>query len=52
MTVSNLQRTVSDAYKNNFLESWGEISRLRKPVIAAVSGYAVRRRLYCICVCH
>ncbi|KAJ3928689.1 MAG: ClpP/crotonase-like domain-containing protein [Lentinula lateritia] len=31
----------SDVYKNNFLANWGELSRLRKPVIAAVSGYAL-----------
>ncbi|KAJ3761816.1 ClpP/crotonase-like domain-containing protein [Lentinula raphanica] len=31
----------SDVYKNNFLANWGEMSRLRKPVIAAVSGYAL-----------
>lgn len=34
-------KTFADAYKNKFLESWGEIARLRKPVIAAVSGYAL-----------
>lgn len=31
----------SDVYKNNFLENWGQIAKLRKPVIAAVSGYAL-----------
>lgn len=34
-------KTFSDAYKNNFLASWGDMARLRKPVIAAVSGYAL-----------
>jgi enoyl-CoA hydratase len=33
---------VSDAYKEDYLESWTKISNVRKPVIAAVSGYAVR----------
>ncbi|KAI0058036.1 enoyl-CoA hydratase [Artomyces pyxidatus] len=31
----------SDAYKNRFLENWSALTRLRKPVIAAVSGYAL-----------
>lgn len=33
--------SVADVYKNRFLENWTNISRLRKPLIAAVSGYAV-----------
>jgi hypothetical protein len=28
-------------YQNRFLENWQEISSIRKPIIAAVSGYAV-----------
>ncbi|KAG6861671.1 hypothetical protein C0995_013240 [Termitomyces sp. Mi166 len=32
----------ADAYKNRFLENWAEMTRIRKPIIAAVSGYAVR----------
>ncbi|KAF8197992.1 ClpP crotonase [Pholiota molesta] len=31
----------ADVYKNKFLEDWGLISKLRKPLIAAVSGYAL-----------
>ncbi|KAF9017532.1 ClpP/crotonase [Hymenopellis radicata] len=31
----------SDVYKNNFLENWSLMSKLRKPVIAAVSGFAL-----------
>jgi len=31
----------ADVYKNNFLESWSAISKIRKPVIAAVSGFAL-----------
>lgn len=34
-------KTFSDVYGNRFLENWGEIARLRKPIIAAVSGYAL-----------
>ena len=35
-------RADADVYSNKFIENWGELTRLRKPVIAAVSGYAVR----------
>jgi len=31
----------SDAYRNDFLATWSRISQIRKPVIAAVSGYAL-----------
>ncbi|KAG6886297.1 hypothetical protein C0993_006707 [Termitomyces sp. T159_Od127] len=31
----------ADAYKNRFLENWAEMTRIRKPIIAAVSGYAL-----------
>jgi 1,4-dihydroxy-2-naphthoyl-CoA synthase len=31
----------SDVYKNKFLENWSLMSAVRKPIIAAVSGYAV-----------
>ncbi|KAF9781331.1 enoyl-CoA hydratase [Thelephora terrestris] len=31
----------SDVYKNKFLENWTLISTIRKPIIAAVSGYAL-----------
>jgi hypothetical protein len=34
-------RSVADVYQNRFLEDWQEITRIRKPIIAAVSGYAV-----------
>ena len=33
--------TDSDVYKNKFLENWTLMSTVRKPIIAAVSGYAV-----------
>lgn len=33
---------VAEAYTSNFLADWEVISKLNKPVIAAVSGYAVR----------
>ncbi|KIK68914.1 hypothetical protein GYMLUDRAFT_34922 [Collybiopsis luxurians FD-317 M1] len=31
----------ADVYKNKFLENWGDLANLKKPVIAAVSGYAL-----------
>ncbi|TFK54295.1 ClpP/crotonase [Heliocybe sulcata] len=31
----------SDVFKNRFLENWTTMTKLRKPVIAAVSGYAL-----------
>ncbi len=41
-TIATALYLVSDVYKNNFLENWSVMSKLRKPVIAAVSGFAVR----------
>jgi enoyl-CoA hydratase len=38
---------VADVYRNNFLENWTTITKIRKPIIAAVSGYAVRN--FCSC---
>lgn len=32
---------VADVYRNRFLEDWADMTRFRKPIIAAVSGYAV-----------
>ncbi|KAJ7594653.1 enoyl-CoA hydratase [Mycena floridula] len=31
----------ADVYKNNFLGTWSAVSQLRKPIIAAVSGFAL-----------
>jgi len=31
----------ADVYKNRFLEDWGLMTKIRKPIIAAVSGYAL-----------
>ncbi|MBA5776059.1 enoyl-CoA hydratase [Stappia sp. F7233] len=33
--------TYIDAYKNDFITSWDYVSRFRKPIIAAVAGYAL-----------
>lgn len=32
----------AEVYKGDFLAHWTELSSFRKPIIAAVSGYAVR----------
>ncbi|KAH7912275.1 ClpP/crotonase-like domain-containing protein [Hygrophoropsis aurantiaca] len=34
-------KTFADAFTNNFLANWEIITKLRKPLIAAVSGYAL-----------
>ncbi|TCD69749.1 putative enoyl-CoA hydratase, mitochondrial [Steccherinum ochraceum] len=34
-------KTFVDVYRNRFLEDWTKITALRKPIIAAVSGYAL-----------
>jgi hypothetical protein len=32
---------VEEAYTSNFIANWNVVSKLNKPIIAAVSGYAV-----------
>ncbi|KAI0279500.1 enoyl-CoA hydratase [Russula aff. rugulosa BPL654] len=34
-------KSFADVYQNRFLENWQEITTIRKPIIAAVSGYAL-----------
>lgn len=34
-------KTYADVFKNRFLEDWTLLSKTRKPIIAAVSGYAL-----------
>jgi hypothetical protein len=34
-------RPVADVYQNRFIENWQEVTTIRKPIIAAVSGFAV-----------
>jgi enoyl-CoA hydratase len=34
-------KTFIEAYTSNFLESWGLLTKVKKPIIAAVSGYAL-----------
>ncbi len=31
----------ADAYKTNFLSHWSKLTTVRKPIIAAVSGFAL-----------
>jgi enoyl-CoA hydratase/carnithine racemase len=33
--------TFVDTYKKNFLGHWAEMTEIKKPIIAAVNGYAV-----------
>lgn len=39
-------------YKNRFLEDWADVTRIRKPIIAAVSGYAVCQRSFAFNLSH
>jgi hypothetical protein len=32
---------VAEAYRNNFLGSWGKLASIQKPIIGAVAGFAV-----------
>ncbi|KAI0694123.1 ClpP/crotonase-like domain-containing protein [Cytidiella melzeri] len=34
-------KTYSEVYQTRFLENWSDLTKLRKPIIAAVSGYAL-----------
>lgn len=34
-------KSFSDAYGDDFIESWSELTRVKKPVISAVNGYAL-----------
>jgi enoyl-CoA hydratase len=36
-----LQKSYIDAYLEDFIANWGGVSRLRKPIIAAVAGFAL-----------
>ncbi|KAJ7072519.1 enoyl-CoA hydratase [Mycena amicta] len=34
-------KTYAEVFKTRFLEDWAQLSKIRKPIIAAVSGYAL-----------
>lgn len=34
-------KTFAEAYNGDFLESWSELTKIRKPIIAAVNGFAL-----------
>jgi len=34
-------KNFAEVYKSNFLGSWAKVTTLRKPIVGAVSGYAV-----------
>jgi enoyl-CoA hydratase/carnithine racemase len=39
-------KSFADAYKSNFLGSWGRVTGMRKPIVGAVAGYAVGPSLF------
>lgn len=41
---------VAETYKNNFLGTWTKLGAIRKPIIGAVSGYAVSLLCWLICI--
>jgi enoyl-CoA hydratase len=42
MSIQELGLTiVAEAYRNNFLGSWGKLASIQKPIIGAVAGFAV-----------
>ena len=34
-------KTFAEAYESDFLETWADISKVKKPIISAVNGYAL-----------
>lgn len=34
-------QTLQDCYSHNFLSHWDQLTQVKKPIIAAVNGYAV-----------
>ena len=40
-----LPKNFSEVYHENFLAHWDALSRIRTPVIAAVNGFAVSRKI-------
>jgi enoyl-CoA hydratase/carnithine racemase len=43
VTVRMKDKTFGEVVAERFIESWQDLAKLRKPVIAAVNGYAVWR---------
>ena len=40
--ISYCSISVADVIKENFLQNWSDMMKIQKPIIAAVSGFAVR----------
>jgi enoyl-CoA hydratase len=40
-------KTYDDVYQEKFLSTWQDVRNIKKPIIAAVSGYAVRLLVLC-----
>lgn len=36
-----MDKQFADVYKSDFLAHWTQVTKFRKPIVAAVSGYAV-----------
>lgn len=34
-------KSFGDVYGKDFIENWSDLTRVKKPIIAAVNGYAV-----------
>lgn len=41
-------KTFAQVYKEDFLGHWTKMTEFRKPIVAAVSGYAVSLRRLCL----
>ena len=41
-------KNFAEVYKSNFLGSWAKVTTLRKPIVGAVSGYAVSIAPACV----
>lgn len=42
-------RTFQECYSGNFLAHWNRVSTVKKPVIAAVNGFAVSIKCFDVC---
>lgn len=43
-------RTFQECYGGNFLAHWNRVSTVKKPVIAAVNGFAVGFKFFFLCL--
>lgn len=45
-------RTFQECYGGSFLSHWNRVSTVKKPVIAAVNGYAVSQHVWFAFYCY